>query len=71
MTEATQLAKLHGAAAVDDALSRAAMHGRFGDGDLASILAHLASAAGDGSLSRAGEAHSLQPGTASWEGFGR
>ena len=44
MAEAIDLAKLHGAKAVDEALGVAAAAGRFGDGDLASILAHHRSA---------------------------
>ena len=44
--------------------------GRFGDGDLASIIAHQA-AAGTGQARRASEDHTLQPGTSAWEGFGQ
>jgi hypothetical protein len=44
MAEAVDLAKLHGAEAVDEALRVAARAERFGDGDLASILAHHRSA---------------------------
>jgi hypothetical protein len=44
--------------------------GRFGEGDLSSIIAHQASA-GPGTARRADEAHTLQPGTSAWEGFGR
>ena len=40
MAEAVDLAKMHGALEVDAALEAAAEAGRFGDGDLASILAH-------------------------------
>jgi len=75
MAEAVDLAKLHDQVDVDEALSVAASSGRFGDGDLASILAHHqqsatvipfpASAAG-----RASEERSLQRSTSSWEGFG-
>ena len=64
------LAKLAGGHAVDEALGQAALHGRFAEGDLASIVAHRA-AEGAGGLSRASEAHSLQPGTSAWEDFGR
>lgn len=74
MADAVELAALFGAAAVDDALGLAAVAGRFGDGDLVSILERrrvedtvmeaFAAALAD-------EDHSTQPGTASWEGFGR
>jgi hypothetical protein len=70
MADAVALAALHGTAAVDWALGHAAVLGRFGDGDLASIIAHQA-AAGAGQLRRASEDHTLQPGTSAWEGFGR
>ena len=70
MAEAVALAVLHGTAGVDWALGHAAVLGRFGDGDLASIVAHQA-AAGDGPTRRASEDHTLQPGTSAWEGFGR
>ena len=42
MAEAVDLAKLHGAEAVDEALAAAADAERFGEGELASILAHRA-----------------------------
>jgi transposase len=74
MAEALELAALFGAFAVDDALGLAALAGRFGDGDLVSILQHrraeetvmeaFAAVLAD-------EAHSTQPGTSAWEGFGR
>lgn len=77
MAEAISLAKLYGAPAVDRALGTAAVSGRFGEADLGSILAHQRhrghadSAAADGEPIRAGETHSLQPGTAAWAGFGK
>ena len=43
MANAVSLAALHGAEAVDRALAKAAMLGRFAEGDLASILGHQAS----------------------------
>ena len=61
MATAVQLAALHGAAAADRALGKAAAAGRFADGDLAAILAHQAAAAG-GEPSRAGEQASPGPG---------
>jgi hypothetical protein len=70
MADAVALAKLSGAEPVNWALGHAAVYGRFADGDLASILAHRASS-GDGEATRASEAHSLQPGTGAWKGFGR
>lgn len=70
MADAVGLAKLSGAEVVDWALGHAALHGRFAESDLASIVAHRAGSA-PGECHRAGEAHSLQPGTGAWEGFGR
>jgi hypothetical protein len=58
MSQAVQLAVPHGAQAVDRTLGQAAAAGRFADGDLASILAHQASAA-PGETSRAGEDRTL------------
>jgi hypothetical protein len=69
MTEAVQLAALHGATATDRALGEAAAAGRFADGDLSAILAHQASAAA-GEPSRAGEHASLAQGTAGWARHG-
>lgn len=71
MTTATELAALLGADAVDRALGTAALAGRFAEDDLASILSHLAHQGSATELVRADEAHSAQPGTAAWEGFGR
>ncbi len=70
MADAVGLAKLSGVEAVDWALGHAAVHGRFAEGDLASIVTHRA-VARPGEAHQAGEAHSLQPGTSGWEGFGR
>lgn len=66
MAEAITLSRLHGPDRVDWALGHAAIYRRFGDGDLATILA--ADLADKGR--RASESHSLQGGTRSWEGFG-
>lgn len=72
MAEAVDLAKLHGSQQVSDALERCAAYGRFGDGDLASILAHQQQEAKVIPLpQRASEESSLQTSTRSWEGFGR
>jgi hypothetical protein len=70
MAEAVALAKLHGAARVNWALGHAAVYGRFAERDLPAILAHQA-AATPGAARHAGEDHTLQAGTATWEGFGR
>jgi transposase len=67
MAEAVQLARLHGHVHVDWALGHAATYARFADGDLASILA----AHPVGERRTAGEDHSLQHGTRTWEGFGQ
>jgi uncharacterized Rossmann fold enzyme len=48
----------------------AADAGRFGDGDLASILAHHQGAQVIEFPARASEQASLQRSTAAWEGFG-
>lgn len=71
MARAVELAAVVGAAAVDDALGLAAIAGRFADDDLASIVDHRAGAGAPGDVIRIDEAHSVQPGTSGWEGFGR
>ena len=71
MAEAVDLAKLHGAGPVDEALARCASYGRFADGDLASILAHQQTATVIQLPLRASEDASLQQSTRAWEGFGR
>lgn len=66
MAEAVTLARLHGTERVDWALGHAATFERFGDGDVASILAaHPAR-----ERRRADEVHSMQPSTRAWDGFG-
>lgn len=70
MADAVALARLAGPEAVNWALGHAAVHGRFAEGDLASIVAHRRGAA-EGDVTRASEAHSLQPGTSAWKEFGR
>ena len=67
--EAVDLAKLHGPEEVDEALRAAADAGRFGDGDLAAILAHHGGQVIE-FPARASEEQSLQRSTRSWEGFG-
>jgi hypothetical protein len=72
MCEAVDLAKLHGSGQVNEALERCASYGRFGDGDLASVLAHLRQTGGELLLFPArSEEHSLQGSTRRWEGLGR
>jgi transposase len=69
IAEAVALAKLHGAGDVDEALAAAAMAGRFGERDLAAILAHRGAQVIE-FPARASEQTSLQRSTRSWEGFG-
>ncbi|MGH3446612.1 MAG: IS21 family transposase [Nocardioidaceae bacterium] len=73
MAEALALAKLFDPGEVDWALGHAAVHGRFAEADLASILDHHhgrgARQAGTGEH-RAGEDSSLTQGTASWARLG-
>jgi transposase len=71
MARAVDFASLVGTERVEQALGLAAVAGRFGDTDLASILDHLASGGADLDLVRADETHSAQPGTSGWEAFGR
>jgi transposase len=72
MAEAVDLAKLHGTGQVEHALEVCADAGRFGDGDLAAILAHQERS---GTVipfpARVSEEQSLQCSTRSWEGLGR
>ena len=65
MAAAVATAKLVGPAEVDWALGHAAVHDRFAEADLASILAHHA-ATNPGPTHQAGEDHSLTQGTAGW-----
>ena len=72
MARAVELAALVGRGRVEAALALAAAAGRFAEGDLASILDHLAGADRRGRCWRAAdEAFSIQPGTAAWTDFGR
>ena len=71
MARAVELAAVAGSEAVDAALAAAAGAGRFADGDLASILDHLARHDEPGTAVAADEAWSVQPGTAAWAGLGR
>jgi transposase len=71
MAEAVELAALVGDDLVDRALGVAAAAGRFGDGDLAAIVDHLAAGGADVAAVPVDETHSAQPGTSAWDGFGR
>jgi transposase len=71
MARAVELAAVVSAATVDQALGLAAITGRFADGDLPAIVDHLAAAGAAGEAVTADEAHSAQPGTASWAALGR
>ncbi|MGV1050436.1 MAG: Mu transposase domain-containing protein, partial [Solirubrobacterales bacterium] len=70
MAEALALAKLVDPAEVDWALGHAAVHARFAEADLPSILDHHASRPGAGEH-RAGEDRSLTQGTAAWARLGQ
>jgi hypothetical protein len=70
MAQAVTLAKLFETKDVDWALGHAAVHARFAEADLASILDHHASATAGGPASRAGEGMSLTQGTAAWAPLG-
>jgi hypothetical protein len=71
MAHAVELAALVGTDAVDDALGLAAVAGRFHDGDLASILDHLAAGRTSLEVVLADDAQSAQPGTREWKDLGR
>lgn len=71
MAEAVDLSKMHGGEKVDEALEAAADVSRFGDGDLASIIAHRESAEVIEFPRRHSEDATLQSSTAAWERFGR
>ena len=70
MARAVELAAVLGADRVDAALGLAAIAGRFADGDLPAIIDHLAAEGAIGVVMIADEAHSAQPGTASWAPLG-
>lgn len=71
MAEAVDLAKLHGTEEVEHALAACAEAQRFGEGDLAAILAHQRAGKVIPFRARASEQQTLQRSTRSWEGFGR
>ncbi|MGH2902114.1 MAG: IS21 family transposase [Solirubrobacteraceae bacterium] len=72
LSEAVDLAKLHGQVEVDEALAAAAAAGRFADGDLQAILAHHQQ---NGTVipfpARVSEEQTLQRSTQAWQGLGR
>lgn len=70
MTEALALAKLFDPVEVDWALGHAAVHGRFAEADLSSILDHHATRPADGEH-RASEDSSLTQGTSAWSRLGQ
>jgi hypothetical protein len=70
MARAIELAAVLDAERVDEALGLAAISGRFAEGDLASILDHLATTGTAATVSLADEDHSAQPGTSGWGRFG-
>ena len=65
MALAVSLAKVLGGSRVAEALGQAAASGRFADGDLESIVAHLTTSQVGPAL-RPSDDHSLQGGTAGW-----
>lgn len=69
MAEAVALSKLYSPAQVDRALGTAAITGRFAGKDLLPVLDYQDRQA-SAEPSRAGEGHSLQPGTSAWASFG-
>ena len=70
MSEALALAKLFDPVEVDWALGHAAVHGRFADADLSSILDHHATRPARGEH-RPSENSSLTQGTAAWARLGQ
>ncbi|MDN5769042.1 MAG: IS21 family transposase [Humibacillus sp.] len=70
MAQAVTLAKLFEVKDVDWALGHAAVHARFAEADLASILDHHATTSAVPAPSRAGEDRSLTQGTAGWATLG-
>ena len=70
MSEALALAKLFDPVEVDWALGHAAVHGRFAEADLSSILDHHATRPAEGEH-RASEDSSLTQGTSAWARLGQ
>ena len=70
MAAAVQLARLFTPGEVDWALGHAAVHGRFAEADLASILDHHRQQASRDGEHRASEDRSLTQGTNGWARYG-
>ncbi len=72
MGRAAELSVLMGSSQVDRALGLAAAAGRFGEGDLASILEHLRGEVREAQAALfPTEGFSTQPGTGAWDALGR
>jgi transposase len=71
MHAAVELSALVGVEPVDAALGLAAAAGRFGDGDLLSIVTHQSAGSPAAALVIPDEEHSAQPGTSAWAALGR
>ena len=71
MAQAVSLSKLFTPTEVDWALGHAAVHARFAEADLASILDHHTSATAGGPTHQAGEDRSLTQGTSGWATLGQ
>ena len=74
MAQAVELSRLFDPRDVDWALGHAAVHGRFAEADLASVLDHHARHPRPGqppTARHAGETHSLAQGTTSWARLGQ
>ena len=73
MNQALALAKLFDPVEVDWALGHAAVHGRFAEADLSSILDHhgRGPAGGERGVLRASEDSSLTQGTSAWAALGQ
>ncbi len=70
MAQAVTLSKLFTATEVDWALGHAAVHARFAEADLASILDHHTTSTAGGPIHQASEGRSLTQGTRSWATLG-
>jgi len=71
MAQAVTLSKLFTTTEVDWALGHAAVHARFAEADLASILDHHTTSTAGGPTHSAGEDRSLTQGTRSWATLGQ
>jgi len=71
MAQAVTLSKLFTPTEVDWALGHAAVHARFAEADLASILDHHTTSTAGGPTHSAGEDHSLTQGTSGWATLGQ